>query len=478
MGRNAGSAGLVESSTESFAGLLGRLTGHPIVEATDADLHSFARSGENPGELPDLVADSLSLSARAMRSELLESARTGASARSSRRPQPAVANELSYEKALQIHSRRIPPPLAPSPANPNLKPALKSAPAASKPVSQPRPGSSPNQAPKQASAPARTPTAGVSDFSSDISTGPSAKQNLGSGNGSAAKAISSRPARGGHESKQEAILNSSPGNLRNRTASRVTGSEKSASTGRKLPQNNCEARQANGRSIKESMAPEVTSGETASQDAADPVVVANLTTKKRNAKAKSKPGAKSDASLNSGTRSRASRESSRYSSSESRRELGSKSGGKHTGPTNPVARRKSLEPSLDSTGLTLENGRLQPTGVVDELELSLVNQRKSIVSIRLTDPEIAILRDRADESGISVSAYMRSCVLEAETLRAQVKQAMAEMRSLNVASGRQSYSALAVSGNGGNQRSGERFRGFLRSITVLLGPLLTFRRSA
>jgi hypothetical protein len=129
----------------------------------------------------------------------------------------------------------------------------------------------------------------------------------------------------------------------------------------------------------------------------------------------------------------------------------------------------------------LENGRLKAPNAADALELSLVRQRKSIVSIRLTDPEFAILRDRADESGISVSAYMRSCVLEAETLRAQVKQAMAEMRSLNVVSGRQNYPALTVStasGSNAHERSGDRLRGFLRSITVLLSPLLTFRRSA
>jgi hypothetical protein len=139
-----------------------------------------------------------------------------------------------------------------------------------------------------------------------------------------------------------------------------------------------------------------------------------------------------------------------------------------------------------STAPILENGRPRTAGAADSLDLSLVSQRKSIVSIRLTDPEFAILRDRADESGISVSAYMRSCVLEAETLRAQVKQAMSEMRSLNALSGRQNYAGQnypaltvsTVSGSHGNESGGDKLRGFLRSITVLLSPLLAFRRSA
>ncbi len=54
--------------------------------------------------------------------------------------------------------------------------------------------------------------------------------------------------------------------------------------------------------------------------------------------------------------------------------------------------------------------------------------RRAIISVRLNEEEFARLRQRAEESGISVSAYMRSCVLEAEHLRAQVKQALAAMR--------------------------------------------------
>ena len=55
--------------------------------------------------------------------------------------------------------------------------------------------------------------------------------------------------------------------------------------------------------------------------------------------------------------------------------------------------------------------------------------RRSVVSIRLNEDEMKLLRQRATESGISVSKYVRSCVVEAEQLRVQVKQAVAEMRS-------------------------------------------------
>jgi hypothetical protein len=55
--------------------------------------------------------------------------------------------------------------------------------------------------------------------------------------------------------------------------------------------------------------------------------------------------------------------------------------------------------------------------------------RESSVTIRLSNGENTRLRQRAREAGLTVSAYVRSCVLETDTLRAQVKQALAEMKS-------------------------------------------------
>lgn len=55
--------------------------------------------------------------------------------------------------------------------------------------------------------------------------------------------------------------------------------------------------------------------------------------------------------------------------------------------------------------------------------------KSSSITIRLSEPECAQLRRRAAEAGMTVSAYLRSCTLEVESLRSQVKQTLAEMRN-------------------------------------------------
>ncbi len=45
------------------------------------------------------------------------------------------------------------------------------------------------------------------------------------------------------------------------------------------------------------------------------------------------------------------------------------------------------------------------------------NVKRASITIRLTEPEAAQLRHRAAEAGLTVSAYLRSCVLEVESLR-------------------------------------------------------------
>jgi len=51
------------------------------------------------------------------------------------------------------------------------------------------------------------------------------------------------------------------------------------------------------------------------------------------------------------------------------------------------------------------------------------------VTIRMSHAECEQLRERATEAGLTISAYLRSCTFEAETLRAQVKKALAEIRN-------------------------------------------------
>jgi hypothetical protein len=58
-----------------------------------------------------------------------------------------------------------------------------------------------------------------------------------------------------------------------------------------------------------------------------------------------------------------------------------------------------------------------------------LERRSASVTIRLSTAEYALLRRRAAEAGVTVSAYLRSCVLEADALRAEVKEALAELRT-------------------------------------------------
>jgi hypothetical protein len=54
--------------------------------------------------------------------------------------------------------------------------------------------------------------------------------------------------------------------------------------------------------------------------------------------------------------------------------------------------------------------------------------KRASVTVRMSTAEYAQLQRRAAEAGMTVSAYLRSCTFEAEALRAQVKQALAELR--------------------------------------------------
>jgi mobilization protein NikA len=57
------------------------------------------------------------------------------------------------------------------------------------------------------------------------------------------------------------------------------------------------------------------------------------------------------------------------------------------------------------------------------------NLKSSSITIRLSRTECLQLRTRAGEAGLTVSAYLRSCTFEAESLRALVKDTLAKLRS-------------------------------------------------
>jgi len=56
------------------------------------------------------------------------------------------------------------------------------------------------------------------------------------------------------------------------------------------------------------------------------------------------------------------------------------------------------------------------------------NLKSASITIRLSKAECAQLHRRAGDAGLTVSAYLRSCTFEAESLRAMVKDTLAELR--------------------------------------------------
>jgi hypothetical protein len=66
----------------------------------------------------------------------------------------------------------------------------------------------------------------------------------------------------------------------------------------------------------------------------------------------------------------------------------------------------------------------EPSQAANDRDLRTVS-----VTIRLSKGECTRLHRRAAEAGVTVSAYMRSCTFEAEALRAQVKEALAELKA-------------------------------------------------
>lgn len=57
-------------------------------------------------------------------------------------------------------------------------------------------------------------------------------------------------------------------------------------------------------------------------------------------------------------------------------------------------------------------------------------RKRASVTVRMSRAECLRLQQRAAEAGLTVSAYLRSCAFEVESLRAQVKQTLAELRAV------------------------------------------------
>ena len=67
------------------------------------------------------------------------------------------------------------------------------------------------------------------------------------------------------------------------------------------------------------------------------------------------------------------------------------------------------------------------------------SRKSATITIRLSSIEYTQLHERATTAGLTASAYLRSCIFEAETLRAQVKEALLQLRSTAVNNPRADY---------------------------------------
>jgi hypothetical protein len=112
-------------------------------------------------------------------------------------------------------------------------------------------------------------------------------------------------------------------------------------------------------------------------------------------------------------------------------------------PTPKASRKENLQPRKPSPQTALAGappmaqsyramGGLSNQPSPPSLEISrafqIAEPRHARTTIRFTAGENKLLRKRAAESNIAISAYVRSCVLEVESLRAQVRQLMTELR--------------------------------------------------
>ncbi len=76
----------------------------------------------------------------------------------------------------------------------------------------------------------------------------------------------------------------------------------------------------------------------------------------------------------------------------------------------------------------------RPTGNSPGMPPSLEeNRKRASITVRMSRSELAQLQQRAAEAGLTVSAYLRSCTFEAEALRTQVKEALAQLREIKPA---------------------------------------------
>ena len=104
---------------------------------------------------------------------------------------------------------------------------------------------------------------------------------------------------------------------------------------------------------------------------------------------------------------------------------------------------ESTRPSSTAPAEALRHARskVSPKLGARDSQSGSLDRKCASVTIRMSRAECEQLHARAAEAGLTISAYLRSCTFEAEALRAQVKEALAELRSAPAAESRPAAAA-------------------------------------
>jgi hypothetical protein len=108
-------------------------------------------------------------------------------------------------------------------------------------------------------------------------------------------------------------------------------------------------------------------------------------------------------------------------------------------PLPPAGGRKTNSAPFDASETPIQGTRkVTAPGLTESVRSSAPGappapaRRQSSVTIRLSAAESEQLHLRAAEADLTVSAYVRSCAFEVDSLRAEVKTALAQLRSESV----------------------------------------------
>jgi hypothetical protein len=91
--------------------------------------------------------------------------------------------------------------------------------------------------------------------------------------------------------------------------------------------------------------------------------------------------------------------------------------------------RMPQETARPAPSLKTETGEVRSSPARKTRSRAEKNHKAASITIRVTAGEHIQLHERAAAAQLSVSAYIRSCIFEAEALRAEVKEALAQIQS-------------------------------------------------